>query len=190
MPRPSATTKRGLAGSLTAQPARTAAIKREKKKELRFSIEKRGKGIRAPLASLRKGRIPLANPAQIGELSFSVSSPSLLYAAIGLLAGITAGCFGIGGGTIIVPALILLCGVPYHVAVGTSLALIIPISLAGAATSWRLNTVDWRITAACAVTGMAGAVLGSLWIQKIPEVVARRGFAVFLLYAAWRLWMK
>ncbi|NBU69051.1 MAG: sulfite exporter TauE/SafE family protein [Verrucomicrobia bacterium] len=171
MPRPSATTKRGLAGSLTAQPARTAAIKREKKKELRFSIEKRGKGIRAPLASLRKGRIPLANPAQIGELSFSVSSPSLLYAAIGLL-------------------LILLCGVPYHVAVGTSLALIIPISLAGAATSWRLNTVDWRITAACAVTGMAGAVLGSLWIQKIPEAVARRGFAVFLLYAAWRLWTK
>ena len=119
-----------------------------------------------------------------------MATQTLLFAAIGLLAGFASGCFGIGGGTIIVPALILLCGVPFHVAVGTSLALIIPISLAGAATSWRLNTVDWRITAACALTGMAGAVLGSLWIQKIPEVVARRGFAVFLLYAAWRLWIK
>lgn len=119
-----------------------------------------------------------------------MSQPFLLYAAIGLLAGLTSGCFGIGGGTIIVPALILLCGVPYHVAVGTSLALIIPISLAGTATSWKLNTVDWRIAAACAITGMLGAVLGSLVIQKIPELVARRGFAIFLIYAAWRLWTK
>ena len=117
-------------------------------------------------------------------------SQTLLYAGIGLLAGLTAGWFGIGGGTIIVPALILLCGVPYHVAVGTSLALIIPISLAGTATSWRFNTVDWRIATACAVTGMVGAILGSFFIQKIPELFARRAFAVFLLYAAWRLWVK
>ena len=65
-----------------------------------------------------------------------------------------------------------------------------PISLAGTATSWKLNTVDWKIVLACAVTGMIGAVLGSLLIQKIPEMIARRTFAVFLLYAAWRLWTK
>ena len=120
----------------------------------------------------------------------SVVSQTLLYAGIGLLAGLSAGWFGIGGGTIIVPALILLCGVPYHVAVGTSLALIIPISLAGTATSWKLNTVDWKIVFACAVTGMIGAVAGSYLIQKVPEMIARRAFAVFLLYAAWRLWTK
>jgi len=114
----------------------------------------------------------------------------LLYALIGLLAGLASGCFGIGGGALIVPALTLFCGVPYHVAVGTSLALIIPISLAGTATSWRLSTVDWRIVTACAITGMVGAILGSLFIQKIPELFARRAFAVFLLYAAWRLWTK
>ena len=56
---------------------------------------------------------------------------SLLYALIGLLAGLASGCFGIGGGALVVPALTLLCGVPYHVAVGTSLALIIPITFAG-----------------------------------------------------------
>ena len=119
-----------------------------------------------------------------------MASQPLLLAGIGLLAGITSGCFGIGGGTVIVPALAVICGVPYHVAVGTSLALIIPISLAGTATSWKLNTVDWRIVLACAVTGMIGAVLGSLLIQKIPEMIARRTFAVLLLYAAWRLWTK
>ncbi|MCX6936012.1 MAG: sulfite exporter TauE/SafE family protein [Verrucomicrobia bacterium] len=113
-----------------------------------------------------------------------------LYAMIGLLAGLASGCFGIGGGAIIVPALTLLCGVPYHVAVGTSLALIIPITLAGSFTSWRLNTVDWKIVVACALTGMIGAVAGSLLIQKIPELIARRAFAFFLIYAAWRLWTK
>ena len=119
-----------------------------------------------------------------------MTSQSLLYAGIGLLAGLAAGGFGIGGGTIIVPALILLCGVPYHVAVGTSLALIIPISLAGTATSWRLQTVDWKIASACAIAGMIGAVAGSFLIQKVPEMIARRAFAIFLIYASWRLWTK
>ena len=114
----------------------------------------------------------------------------LLYASIGLLAGLASGCFGIGGGALIVPALTLLCGVPYHVAVGTSLALIIPISLAGSFTSWRLHTVEWKIVLACALTGILGAILGSLLIQKIPELIARRAFALFLVYAAWRLWTK
>jgi len=50
--------------------------------------------------------------------------------------------------------------------------------------------VDWRIAAACALTGMLGAVLGSLWIQKIPELYARRAFSIFLFYAAWKLWTK
>jgi uncharacterized membrane protein YfcA len=131
----------------------------------------------------------LPRPAGREKVLIMVSQ-TLLYAGIGLLAGLSAGWFGIGGGTIVVPALILLCGVPYHVAVGTSLALIIPISLAGTATSWKLNTVDWRIVFACAVTGMIGAVAGSYLIQKVPEMIARRAFAVFLLYAAWRLWTK
>jgi len=115
---------------------------------------------------------------------------SALYALIGLLAGLASGCFGIGGGALIVPALTLICGVPYHVAVGTSLALIIPITFAGTLTSWKLNTVDWRIAGACAITGIIGAIAGAFLIQKIPEIYARRAFAVFLLYAAWRLWTK
>ena len=112
------------------------------------------------------------------------------YIALGLVAGIAAGCFGIGGGALIVPALALWFRVPYTVAVGTSLALIIPISLAGAAAHHKLGNVDWRVFTACAIAGVFGAVAGSLLIERVPELYARRGFALFLLYAAWQLWFK
>jgi uncharacterized membrane protein YfcA len=112
------------------------------------------------------------------------------YIMLGLVAGLASGAFGIGGGAIIVPALSLWFGVPYHVAVGTSLALIIPISLAGSATHYKMDGVDWRIFAFCAVAGMVGAIAGSMLIQKVPEAYARKGFAIFLLYSAWKLWTK
>ena len=112
------------------------------------------------------------------------------YIILGLVAGLASGCFGIGGGAIIVPALSLWFGVPYHVAVGTSLALIIPISLAGSFTHAKMGAVDWKIFTFCAIAGMIGAVVGSLLVQKIPEAYARKAFALFLVYSAWRLWFK
>ncbi|HET6409882.1 MAG TPA: sulfite exporter TauE/SafE family protein [Chthoniobacteraceae bacterium] len=117
--------------------------------------------------------------------------PSYLgYIFLGLVAGFASGCFGIGGGIVVVPALILLFKVDYHVAVGTSLALILPISLAGSATNAALGKINWQIFLWCAVTGMVGAWLGAQFIQKIPALHAKRTFAVFLVYSAWRLWAK
>lgn len=117
-------------------------------------------------------------------------NPTLGYALLGLLAGFASGCFGIGGGIIIVPVLVLLFKIDYHIAVGTSLALIIPISLAGSATNFSLGKINWPVFWACALAGAIGAVLGSLFIQKIPAIYAKRTFAVFLVYAAARLWVK
>jgi uncharacterized membrane protein YfcA len=115
-------------------------------------------------------------------------TPTVGYLLLGLVAGFASGCFGIGGGAIMVPILVLGFQVPYHVAVGTSLALIIPISLAGSAANWKFGTIDGKIFAACAVAGMIGAVAGSMFIQKIPALYAKRAFAVFLVYSAFRLW--
>lgn len=112
------------------------------------------------------------------------------FLALGLVAGFASGCFGIGGGVLVVPVLVLLFKVDYHVAVGTSLALILPIALAGSATNASLGKVNWQIFAWCALTGMLGAWLGSQFIQKIPALHAKRAFAVFLVYSAWRLWIK
>lgn len=112
------------------------------------------------------------------------------YVLLGLVAGFASGCFGIGGGIVMVPVMVLLFKLDYHVAVGTSLALILPISLAGSATNFTLGKINWQAFWACAIAGAAAAVLGSLFIQKIPALYAKRAFAVFLLYAAARLWAR
>jgi uncharacterized membrane protein YfcA len=117
-------------------------------------------------------------------------NPTLGFVLLGLVAGFASGCFGIGGGILIVPVLVLLFKIDYHVAVGTSLALIIPISLAGSATNLSLGKINWQVFWACALAGAVGAVIGSLFIQKIPALYAKRTFALFLVYAAARLWAK
>lgn len=117
-------------------------------------------------------------------------NPTLGYALLGLVAGFASGCFGIGGGAVIVPVLVLLFKVDYHIAVGTSLALIIPISMAGSTANFNLGKINWPIFWACALAGIIGAVLGSYFIQKIPALYAKRAFALFMVYAAARLWAK
>ncbi|MBL9214058.1 MAG: sulfite exporter TauE/SafE family protein [Opitutaceae bacterium] len=117
-------------------------------------------------------------------------NPLFGFALLGLVAGFASGCFGIGGGIIMVPVLVLLFKIDYHVAVGTSLALILPISLAGSATNFSLGKINWSIFWACALAGAVGAVVGALLIQKIPALYAKRSFAVLLVYAAARLWIK
>jgi uncharacterized membrane protein YfcA len=112
------------------------------------------------------------------------------YLLLGLFAGLFAGFFGVGGGIILVPAMMLFFNVPYHIAVGTSLALIIPISLAGGFTHARMGGIDWKIFAACAITGALGAALGSTLVHKVPVLYARRAFALVLVYAAWRTWNR
>lgn len=117
-------------------------------------------------------------------------TPTLGYILLGLIAGFASGCFGIGGGAIVVPALILFFKMPYQVAVGTSLAIMIPVALTGSLTNLSIGNIDMKVVLACALAGMVGAALGVFFIQYIPPMYARRGFAIFLLYAAWKLWFK
>lgn len=117
-------------------------------------------------------------------------NPLIGYALLGFGAGFLSACFGVGGGGLIVPVLILCFAVPYHVAVGTSLALILPISLAGGLTNSKMGHVNWTIFTACVVTGIIGAIVGVFFIQHIPALYAKRAFSIFLAYTAWQLWMK
>ncbi|ACD82343.1 sulfite exporter TauE/SafE family protein [Candidatus Methylacidiphilum infernorum] len=107
---------------------------------------------------------------------------------LGLLSGFASGCFGIGGGAIIVPSLILFFGLPYPMAVGTSLALIIPIALAGSIFNGFLQKIDWTIFGITLIFGIIGAVVGVAVIQKVPAGMAKKLFSLFLLYTAYRLW--
>ena len=113
----------------------------------------------------------------------------LSYLALGLLAGILAGAFGIGGGVLIVPVLILLFKQSYHVAVGTSLMVIIAISISGALIHWSLNNVSLNIAIFVALGGVLGAFLGATLIENVPPLYAKRALALFLVYSAIRLFI-
>ena len=108
-------------------------------------------------------------------------------AGVGLLAGILSGLFGVGGGILIVPGLVLLMRMDQRRAHGTSLAAIVPIALAGVAGYALADAVDWTAGALLIVGAAAGAVVGTTALRVIPENWLRALFAVFLVLAAARL---
>jgi uncharacterized membrane protein YfcA len=109
---------------------------------------------------------------------------------IGFAAGLLGGALGVGGGVLIVPALVLLFKQPYQTAVGTSLMVIIPIALAGALRHHTLGNTNISLAAAMAIGGMIGAFGGATIIQYLPALLAKRAFAIFLIYVAVRLWFE
>lgn len=114
----------------------------------------------------------------------------LLFLGIGLAAGVLAGLFGIGGGILIVPALVLLARFPAPVAIGTSLAVfLLPIGALGALTHWRLGHVRPGPAMLIALGVFFGAYLGAQLSQLLSPLALRRGFAVLLVLVAARMWM-
>jgi uncharacterized protein len=104
--------------------------------------------------------------------------------AIGVGAGFLAGLLGIGGGLLMVPAMVLALGFDQHVAQGTSLVVIIPAALAGTATHYRSGRVSVRDAALLALGGIAGAAIGSTSALSVDDALLRRFFGVFLLVVA------
>ena len=102
--------------------------------------------------------------------------------ALGLAAGVLSGLFGIGGGLVIVPALVILFGFPVKTAVGTSLfALLLPTGLLGVWQYWKAGTL--RPTAGfCIALGLfCGAYFGALYAASISQATMKKLYAVFLL---------
>ena len=112
------------------------------------------------------------------------------YILLGLAAGILGGAFGIGGGALMVPTMIIFMKVDPHVAIGTSLAVIIPIAASGAWRHFTLSNVDLHIVLPAAIGGIAGAIIGATIIEGIPPIYAKRGLAIFLIYVSIRLWLS
>ncbi|MBT8198236.1 MAG: sulfite exporter TauE/SafE family protein [Acidimicrobiia bacterium] len=107
--------------------------------------------------------------------------------ALGLFAGFVAGLFGIGGGVVIVPGLVLLLGFAQSRASGTSVATIIFSAAAGAASFALGDAVDWSAAASIAAGSVFGAFLGARFIEHVPVHWLARAFVVILLVAAVRL---
>ncbi|MDQ2949156.1 MAG: TSUP family transporter [Acidobacteriota bacterium] len=112
--------------------------------------------------------------------------------AVGLVAGILAGMLGIGGGLIIVPALLFLFKMQELDAIGTSLAALIPpVGLLGAAEYYRNGHMNVIYAALIGLGLFAGAYFGAKIVLVMPPVMIRRIYAVFLVVIAGRmLWGK
>lgn len=111
-------------------------------------------------------------------------------AALGLAAGFTGGLFGVGGGIILVPGLVLLLGFEQHRAHATSLAAIVA-SAASASVPFVLDgEVAWDTAGFLLIGSMVGAALGARHIVRISPVWLARGFVVIAIAAAVDLWMS
>jgi hypothetical protein len=107
-----------------------------------------------------------------------------LVAFLGLLAGVFAGLFGVGGGILFVPTLTLGLGLTQLHAEATSLLAIIPTALAGAVQQYRYGNVRWRAAALIGLAAIVGVEAGAQIAESMPENVLERLFAVLLLGVA------
>ena len=115
--------------------------------------------------------------------------PVVALPAIGLSAGFFSALFGVGGGTVVVPALVLVLGYSTRWATGTSLAAIGLTSLFGMAVYGALGEVSWPDAALVGFPAMLGTLLGTWAQQKVPTRVLTLLFSVLLAAVAVRIFI-
>ncbi len=101
--------------------------------------------------------------------------------AIGLVAGLVSGSLGVGGGAIMVPAMVLLLGVQESVAQGTSLLVILPTAISGVQAHYRRQNLDFQPAVWIGLLGAATAVAGAYLAVHADEQRLRQLFGAYLL---------
>ncbi|MCC2032466.1 sulfite exporter TauE/SafE family protein [Microbacterium allomyrinae] len=99
---------------------------------------------------------------------------------IGLLAGLLSGLFGVGGGTVVVPLLVLLLGFDQRLAAGTSLAAIVPTAAVGVVSYGLNDAVAWIPALILAAGAVIGAQIGTWLLPRVSQVALRWAFVGFL----------
>jgi uncharacterized membrane protein YfcA len=108
----------------------------------------------------------------------------LAAALLGLLAGVLAGLFGVGGGLLFVPTLTLVLGLTQIHAEATSLLAILPTAVAGVWRQRAYGNVRWRAALVLGLAAVAGVEAGVQIAESLPQHVLRRLFAVLVLVVA------
>lgn len=111
----------------------------------------------------------------------------IVLVAIGAFAGWIAGLLGVGGGIVIVPALMVIFGVPPVLAKGTSLAVIVPTSIIGTWRNRKTRNLDVKVAALVGIAGVASAALGGWLAGRLADTASSYLFAVLLAAVAVRL---
>lgn len=115
-------------------------------------------------------------------------SQLLILIVIGILSGILAGVFGVGGAIIVIPALVFILGLSQHQAQGTSLAFMLPpVGILATWNYWKSGHVDWKIALVLSITFVLGAYFGSQLSLNISDRSLRRAFGVLMIVMALKM---
>lgn len=106
---------------------------------------------------------------------------------IGLFTGITSGLMGVGGGVLMVPAMVLLMGFTQHIAHGTSVAIMIMLAAPGALMYALNGTVNWPMALTISIGGVVGANIGARYMKRIPAFELKLVFCVFVALTGLRM---
>jgi len=112
----------------------------------------------------------------------------LILVLIGLASGMLSGLVGVGGGIIIVPALVFFLGFSQHQAQGTSLGLLLlPVGILAVLNYYKQGYIDLKVVAIMSIAFVIGGWLGSKLSLVLSEVLIKRIFAIILFYAAFKM---
>ena len=115
-------------------------------------------------------------------------STLVILVAIGLAAGAVSGFVGIGGGIIIVPALVYVLGLTQFEAQGTSLLLMLPpIGILAAMNYYQAGSINWRYALVIAIAFIVGGYFGSKLSLKLDELLVKLIFGIIMLLVALRM---
>lgn len=112
----------------------------------------------------------------------------IIVIIIGLVAGMLGGMVGIGGGLVIVPALMYFLAFSQHQAQGTSLGLLVlPVAILAVLNYYKSGYVDFRIVGLLAIGFVVGSYFGSKMALSVPQLTLKRIFAIFMILIALKM---
>ncbi|MCL5979764.1 MAG: sulfite exporter TauE/SafE family protein [Gammaproteobacteria bacterium] len=148
---------------------------------------------------LKAKKQPVAQAAQVagaGSPAIFITESENLRAHLGQTAmlgigvGVLTGLVGVGGGFLIVPALVLLSGIPMKIAIGTSLAIVAANSSTGFAGYMGAVPIDWRVMVSFTAVTVVGSFVGTRLAHRFSQETLKRSFAVFLIFIASYILLK
>jgi uncharacterized membrane protein YfcA len=116
---------------------------------------------------------------------------SIIIAAIGLIAGLLGGVFGLGGAIVIIPALAMLLGYSQQMAQGTALMMMVfPVGALAAFQYHQKGFVDVKVSLLLALFFFIGGYFGAKFATSIPQEILKKAFAIMLVCIAVNMWFK
>lgn len=109
----------------------------------------------------------------------------IILIIVGILSGLLAGIFGVGGAIIVIPALVFILSLSQHDAQGTSLAFMLPpVGILATWNYWKEGHVNWKIALVLSLTFVVGSYLGSHFSVNMSDKLLRRLFGVLMIIVA------